>query len=173
MALEQRRQAFWGSEVRFQAQISNWSRLQTLREIWRRRSRGRSHNAWVETFGTCRLYGQWSSKNTVKVEVLTPATVILAPIFGLKLIGWHTRLAVTMPNAIDKGSSLACPSVLRMVVHVHTGGRMINSWSQRVESSIAFCSEKCLNSSVDFVALKGKYRRSRRSLNGWCSPATL
>jgi hypothetical protein len=49
--------------------------------------------------------------------LLTPSAVILAPILGLELVGWHSRFAVAMPGAIEKGPSFACPSILGSVVH--------------------------------------------------------
>jgi hypothetical protein len=43
--------------------------------------------------------------------------MILAPVLGLELVGWHSRFAVAMPGAIEKGPSFACPSILGSVVH--------------------------------------------------------
>src|SRR5271156_6133879 len=43
--------------------------------------------------------------------------MILAPVLGLELVGWHSRFAVAMPGAIEKGPSFTCPSILGSVVH--------------------------------------------------------
>lgn len=44
--------------------------------------------------------------------------MILASVLSLELVCGPSRLAIAMPNAVDEGSSLACPSILGSVIHV-------------------------------------------------------
>jgi hypothetical protein len=107
------------SEAFVLARILNCSRLLTLHELWHHPARGRKRSVLVVASGMCRLRLQSADRRAAEsASVLTPSAVILSPVLGLKLVGRHLRLAVTVPDAIEKGSSLACPSILGSVIHL-------------------------------------------------------